>query len=290
MVKLVIISGRSGSGKSTVLNALEDGGFNCIDNLPARLLPSLCRPPADAAARSRQGIAVSVDARNDPADLAGFPTLLDEVRTLVADSLVVYLDARSPTLVRRFSETRRRHPLTDGATDLRAAIDMERELLADIAALADLTIDTTNLTRPRLVDMVRHRIVERSSAGGMSLLFRSFAYKSGVPVDADFVFDVRCLPNPYWIDELKPLTGRDRPVQEYLARQSNVDDLFEHIRAFLVDWLPRFEDTHRAYMTVAIGCTGGRHRSVYMAERLAEHFDAARPADVLIRHRDLSRP
>ena len=290
MVKLVIVSGRSGSGKSTALNALEDGGFNCIDNLPARLLPSLCKPTVDAAGRNRQGIAVSIDARNDPTDLAGFPNLLDEARASVADSLVVYLDARSPTLVRRFSETRRRHPLTDGATDLRAAIDMERELLADIAALADLTIDTTNLARERLVDMVRHRIVERSSASGMSLLFRSFAYKSGVPVDADFVFDVRCLPNPHWIDELKPLTGRDRPVQEYLARQSNVEGLFEHIRAFLSDWLPRFEDTHRAYLTVAIGCTGGRHRSVYMAERLAEHFGAARTADVLIRHRDLPRP
>ena len=289
-MKLVIVSGRSGSGKSTALNALEDGGFYCIDNLPARLLPTLCRPTTDAGGRSRQGIAVSIDARNDPTDLAGFPSLLEQARTSVAESLVVYLDARSPTLVRRFSETRRRHPLTDRATDLRAAIDMERELLADIAALADLTIDTTNLARERLVDMVRHRIVERSSAAGMSLLFRSFAYKSGVPVDADFVFDVRCLPNPHWIDELKPLTGRDRPVQDYLARQSNVDDLFEHIRAFLSDWLPRFEETHRAYMTVAIGCTGGRHRSVYMAERLAEHFDVARTADVLIRHRDLHRP
>ena len=290
MVKLVIVSGRSGSGKSTVLNALEDGGFNCIDNLPARLLPSLCRPTPDAAGRNRQGVAVSIDARNDPTDLAGFPNLLEHARTFVADCLVVYLDARSPTLVRRFSETRRRHPLTDGATDLRAAIDMERELLADMAALADLTIDTTNLVRERLVDMVRHRIVERSSASGMSLMFCSFAYKSGVPVDADFVFDVRCLPNPHWIDELKPLTGRDLPVQQYLGGQSNVDDLFEHIRAFLSDWLPRFEVTHRAYMTVAIGCTGGRHRSVYMAERLAEHFDAARTADVLIRHRDLPRP
>ncbi|MDE0009069.1 MAG: RNase adaptor protein RapZ, partial [Gammaproteobacteria bacterium] len=171
-MKLVIVSGRSGSGKSTALNALEDGGFNCIDNLPARLLPSLCRPTADAAGRNRQGIAVSIDARNDPTDLAGFPNLLAEARSSVADSLVVYLDARSPTLVRRFSETRRRHPLTDGTTDLRAAIDMERDLLADIAALADLTIDTTNLARERLVDLVRHRIVERSSAGGMSLLFR----------------------------------------------------------------------------------------------------------------------
>ena len=290
MVKLVIVSGRSGSGKSTALNALEDGGFNCIDNLPVRLLPSLCQPAANGAGRNRQGIAVSIDARNDPADLAGFPRLLDEARATATDSLVVYLDARSPTLVRRFSETRRRHPLTDQATDLRAAIDMERALLADIAASADLTIDTTNLAAERLVDVVRHRIVERSSAGGMSLLFRSFAYKSGVPVDADFVFDVRCLPNPHWIDELKPLTGRDRPVREYLAGQSHVDDLFEHIRAFLAAWLPRFEDTHRAYMTVAIGCTGGKHRSVYMAERLAEHFDAVRTTDVLIRHRDLPRP
>ena len=289
-MKLVIVSGRSGSGKSTALNALEDGGFNCIDNLPARLLPSMCEPNADGAGRGRQGIAVSIDARNDPTELAGFPGLLEQARAFASDSLVVYLDARSPTLVRRFSETRRRHPLTDRSTDLRAAIDMERELLADIAALADLTIDTTNLAAERLVDVVRHRIVERSSAAGMSLLFRSFAYKSGVPVDADFVFDVRCLPNPHWIEELRPLTGRDRPVCDYLAGQSHVDELFEHIRAFLNDWLPRFEDTHRAYMTVAIGCTGGRHRSVYMAERLAEHFDAARAADVLIRHRDLPRP
>lgn len=288
-MKLVIVSGRSGSGKSTALNALEDGGFNCIDNLPARLLPSLCRPDENGEGRHRQGMAVSIDARNDPSDLADFPALLREARRSAQDSLVIYLDARSPTLVRRFSETRRRHPLTDAATDLRAAIDMEREVLADIAALADLTIDTTNLTSERLVDVIRHRVVDRAGAG-MSLLFRSFAYKSGVPVDADFVFDVRCLPNPHWIDELKPLTGQDQPVREYLARQSHVDELFEHIRAFLTDWLPRFEDTHRAYMTVAIGCTGGRHRSVYMAERLAEHFNAARTANVLIRHRDLPRP
>lgn len=289
MVKLVIVSGRSGSGKSTALNALEDGGFNCIDNLPARLLPSLCEPSGNGDARRRQRMAVSIDARNDPNDLADFPALLREAQRAAQDSLVIYLDARSPTLVRRFSETRRRHPLTDAATDLRAAIDMEREVLADIAALADLTIDTTNLTAERLVDMIRRRVVDRTGAG-MSLLFRSFAYKSGVPVDADFVFDVRCLPNPHWIDELKPLTGQDQPVREYLAGQSHVDELFEHIRAFLTDWLPRFEDTHRAYLTVAIGCTGGRHRSVYMAERLAEHFNAARTANVLIRHRDLPRP
>ena len=284
-MRLIVISGRSGSGKSTALNALEDEGFNCIDNFPVRLLGSLV---ADADPSER--LAVCIDARNRRADLERLPGVLDDMGVAEpgVDCRIVYLDARSPTLVKRFSETRRRHPLTDATTDLREAIDLEREWLAELAGLADLSIDTTTLSAPELAAEVRERLV-MDGAVELILLFRSFAYRSGVPVDADFVFDVRCLPNPHWREHLRDLSGLDAAVCEYLDDQSEVSALCGDIRDFLAAWIPRFAAGRRRYLSVAIGCTGGRHRSVYMAERLAAHF-RDHSAKVLLRHRDLPIP
>ena len=313
-MRLIVISGRSGSGKSTALNALEDEGFNCIDNFPVRLLGSLV---ADADPSER--LAICIDARNRRADLERLPSVLDDMGVAEpgVDCRIVYLDARSPTLVKRFSETRRRHPLTDATTDLREAIDLEREWLAELAGLADLSIDTTTLTAPELAAEVRERLA-MDGAVELILLFRSFAYRSGVPVDADFVFDVRCLPNPHWREDLRDLSGLDPAVRKYLDNEAEVAALCEDIRGFLAAWIPKFAAGRRRYLSVAIGCTGGRHRSVYVAERLAAHFrdhsarfrdrgptretddvprsrtggslTARSPARVLLRHRDLPVP
>jgi UPF0042 nucleotide-binding protein len=281
----VVVSGRSGSGKSTALHALEDQGHHCIDNLPVGLLPALV-----ATAAEREGavpLAVSIDARNLAADLERFPEILDALqRSWPRLSVeIVYLDAELTTLVRRFSETRRRHPLSDDQVHLREALEMESELLQGIANLADLVVDTTSLTLHALRDEIRERVAERDERGP-SLMFRSFGFKGGVPVDADMVFDVRCLPNPHWEPALRELTGRDAPVAAWLEAQPEVGRMYEDIEGFLARWLPAFAASNRSYVTIAIGCTGGRHRSVYLAERLAREL-AARPGDVLVRHREL---
>jgi RNase adapter protein RapZ len=284
-MKLVIISGRSGSGKSTALHVLEDAGFNCIDNFPVGLLPALVHTALRDAQQRNQRMAVSIDARNSAADLKRFPEILLSLDRMDLDCEVIYLDALGPTLVKRFSETRRRHPLTNEATDLRQAIEAERELLASIADLADLVIDTTQLATATLADLISARIADKS-APGLSLLFRSFGFKFGIPVDGDLVFDIRCLPNPHYVPELRRLTGRDEPVRAYLEQDADVSTMYEDIRRFLETWLPKFEQNNRIYMTVAIGCTGGQHRSVYMAEKLGAHFRRTIP-NVLVRHREL---
>lgn len=287
-MKLIIISGRSGSGKSTALHVLEDSGYNCIDNLPVGLLPALVHNALRSPEQRAQRMAVSIDARNSAADLRRFPEILLSLDRMDLDCEVVYLDALGATLVKRFSETRRRHPLTSERVDLRQAIEAERELLASIADLADLQIDTTHLTTPGLVDLIKARIAGRAETG-MSLLFRSFGYKYGVPVDGDLVFDIRCLPNPHWVPELRRQNGMDAPVREYLESIPDVSAMYEDIRNYLETWLPKFEANNRVYMTVAIGCTGGQHRSVYMAERLGAHF-GKRITNVLVRHRELDFP
>ncbi len=280
-MKLIIISGRSGSGKSTALKALEDAGFNCIDNFPANLLGSLVDNALNDPMQGQTNIAVCIDARTT--DLERFPEILGSLNKLELSCQVIYLDALSPTLVKRFSETRRRHPLTNSSTDLRQAIETEHKLLDGISELSDLRIDTTMLDGSQLVDLIESRVLETTDAG-LSLLFRSFGFKFGVPVDADLVFDIRCLPNPYWEEALRPLTGFDVEVVRYLEAQPLVIEMFDDIKGYLENWLPRFEDSHRVYMTVAIGCTGGQHRSVYMARRLGEHFKQTMP-NVLVRHR-----
>jgi UPF0042 nucleotide-binding protein len=281
-MKLIIISGRSGSGKSTALRALEDAGFSCIDNFPVELLSSLVSNTLADSTRSEVSYAVCVDARSRNLDT--FPEFYASIDPALVDCEVIFLDALTGTLVKRFSETRRRHPLTDDSTDLLQAIESEKGLLANISNLADLVLDTTLMRGSELVEVVRKQIaVERNP--GISVLFRSFGYKFGVPVDADLVFDIRCLPNPYWIEELRPLSGLEQPVIDYLASQQQVREMQDDITGFLERWVPRFEADNRAYMTVAVGCTGGRHRSVYLAERLREHF-AGRFGSVLVRHRE----
>lgn len=282
-MKLVIISGRSGSGKSTALRALEDAGFNCIDNFPVKLLPSLVDDTLEDPARADGHYAVCIDARSQYLD-----TLPDFVASIDRSQItfqIIFLDALTGTLVKRFSETRRRHPLTNERTDLLQAIESEKELLHELADLADLTIDTTLMRGSELVEAIRSRIAENTDRG-ISILFRSFGYKFGVPVDADLVFDIRCLPNPYWEPELRPLTGRDPDVIGYLEAAPDVDAMLEDISVFLERWIPRFEADNRTYITVAIGCTGGQHRSVYMVERLGQRFRKTY-ASVLVRHREL---
>ncbi|MGA1371575.1 MAG: RNase adapter RapZ, partial [Pseudomonadales bacterium] len=237
-----------------------------------------------AREQANTNMAICIDARSRT--LARFSEILLGIDRMNVDCQIIYLDAQTATLVKRFSETRRRHPLTSAGTDLIEAIEAERDLLEDIADLADLTIDTTLLPGRALSELIRDRIVG-STQNGLSLLFRSFGYKYGVPVDADLVFDVRCLPNPFWEPTLRALDGRDPAIATFLEREPMVHAMAEDIGAYLDRWLPRFELDQRTYMTVAIGCTGGQHRSVYLVKLLAERF-RGRFADVLVRHRELA--
>lgn len=282
-MKLIVISGRSGSGKSTALHVLEDVGYTCIDNLPVGLLTAL----VDTLLRNghASNLAVSVDARNVQHDLNRLPEVLMQLDQAGLDCEIVYLDANSETLVNRFSETRRRHPLSDRTTNLAEALEREHELLEAIANLADLRLDTTHLTLHQLRDMVKSRVVDKRG-NGLSLLFTSFGFRHGVPHGVDMVYDVRCLPNPHWVVPLRHRTGRDAEVIEYLETQREVAEMVDDISAYLTRWLPRFEENNRSYMTVAIGCTGGQHRSVYVAEKLGSHFRGSMD-NVLVRHREL---
>ena len=283
MISLVIISGRSGSGKSTALHVLEDIGYFCIDNLPVSLLqPLIGRLEED---QNTSLVAVSIDARNIPVDLQNFPDIISNIDKSVVNHRIVYLDSGNATLVRRFSETRRKHPLSDQATGLNEALELETALLDPISSAADLTIDTTRLTIHELRDLIRSRITEDTHE--FALMFQYFAYKNGVPLDADLVFDVRCLPNPHWKPGLRALTGLDLPVIEFLGSEEDVHKMYEDIRGFLASWLPSFEANNRSYMTIAIGCTGGQHRSVYMSQKLYQNF-SPRWKNVQIRHRELS--
>ena len=284
-MKLIVISGRSGSGKSTALNALEDSGYDCIDNFPVGLLQSLVHNTLRGLSGADSRLAVCIDARSK--DLSLFPEILLSIDRMDVDCQVIYVDASSPTLVKRFSETRRRHPLTNNATDLRQAIDAEEEILEGIADLADLTIDSTRLSAQDLREVMTTRVIEKSSQG-INLLFRSFGFKQGVPVDVDIVFDLRCLPNPFWEADLRPFNGTDPEIKRYLDDQPLVTEMYNDISGYLDSWIPKFEANSRVYMTVGLGCTGGQHRSVYFAERLGEHFKDAFD-NVLVRHRDLSR-
>ncbi|MCB1670132.1 MAG: RNase adapter RapZ [Gammaproteobacteria bacterium] len=285
-MKLLIISGRSGSGKSTVLHILEDRGYYCIDNLPASLLPSLAdRLTSDSSAATK--VAVSIDARNIYADLQNVPRIIEQLKQKDLSIDIIFLDANSHTLLRRFSESRRKHPLSNDKVGLREAIDKETELLEAISLMASLNIDTSAMSLHELRDAIKCRIVEQSDVG-LALLFQSFGYKNGIPVDADIVYDVRCLPNPYWEAPLRALTGRDEKVIDYLDSQPEVQYMFSDIKEYLQKWLPRFEENNRSYITVAIGCTGGQHRSVYLCEKLGQFF-REQIKNVQIRHRELPR-
>ena len=283
-MKLLIISGRSGSGKSTVLHILEDRGYYCIDNLPASLLPSLAdRLVSDSSVNSN--IAVSIDARNIYVDLQNVPNIIDQLKKTPLSIDIIFLDANSHTLLRRFSESRRKHPLSNDKVGLREAIDKETELLEAISLMASISIDTSSMTLHELRDAIKSRIVEQSDTG-LALQFQSFGFKNGVPVDADIVYDVRCLPNPYWETPLRSLTGLDRKVVEYLDSQQEVQHMLADIKDYLQKWLPRFEENNRSYITVSLGCTGGQHRSVYLCEKLGDYFQD-HIKNVQVRHREL---
>jgi UPF0042 nucleotide-binding protein len=287
-VQLFLISGLSGSGKSIALKVLEDSGYYCVDNLPADMLAALVEHLQHAG---YSNIAVSIDVRSANS-VQRLPPLLQQIRQQGVDVHVLFLDAQNDTLVKRFSETRRLHPLSDAAllkNDKKArtlpeCVSYERELLAEISDIGH-HIDTTELNANALRNWIKQFIeVDRAR---LTLLFQSFGFKHGVPLDSDLVFDVRCLPNPHYAPELRPLTGRDAPVIEFLENVPDAQQMFGDIRDFVARWLPSFIADNRSYLTVAIGCTGGQHRSVYLAEKLARHF--GQQQQVLVRHRELTQ-
>jgi UPF0042 nucleotide-binding protein len=284
-MRLVVISGMSGSGKSVALNMLEDLGWFCIDNIPAALVQSLVAHTLRQDDPQYRRLAVGLDARNRPADLAGIPALVADLRRSGLRCEVIYLRASDDVLLRRYAETRRRHPLAAEDRSLADAIATEGSLLLPLADAADLVVDTTAMSVHALRDLVRQRVDERRE-GRLSILFQSFGFKHGIPGDADFVFDARTLPNPFWEPALSDLDGRDPAVRRFLEASPAVDSLFADIVRFLEARIPEFERSNRSYLTAAIGCTGGRHRSVYLVERLAAHF-GARHAAVLARHTGL---
>ncbi len=286
-MRLLVLSGLSGAGKSIALQALEDLNFYCVDNLPVGLLPGFVAQMRVMAGRQEvTDIAVGIDARNMLDDLQNFSLVLDNIKEQGISCEVLFIVASDNALIKRFSETRRKHPLTGGDIPLVEAIAAERHLLTPIADCADLHIDTSQTNVHQLRDLVRERI-GRNSSSALSLQFLSFGFKHGHPIDADFVFDVRCLPNPHWVPTLRLKTGRDDEVIAFLGEQAAVKEMLADITHFVARWVPSFEAENRSYLTVAIGCTGGQHRSVYLAETLAAHFKQEREG-VLIRHRELS--
>ncbi len=285
-MKLIIVTGLSGSGKSTALHTLEDLGYYCIDNLPMPLLPSLAAELTGQQSSIYERTAVGIDARNQSCCLQQLPEMLREIRQNGITCEIIFLEADDDTLIRRFSETRRKHPLTSDELPLAEAIQMERGLLEPFLQDADLRVDTTHTNQHELRDIIHNRLQERRE-NKISLLFQSFGFKHGVPHDVDFMFDVRCLPNPHWDQRLRHLTGMDKEVGEFLEGDPMVDKLLQDIATFLDTWIPPFEADGRSYLTVAIGCTGGQHRSVYLVERLATHFREL-GRHILTRHRELS--
>lgn len=285
-MRLIIVSGLSGSGKSVALDMLEDLDYYCVDNIPAGLLPGFIAYTVRTSETTYRRTAVGVDARNRPEDLSEVPELVSSLRKSGIGCELLFLRADKQALLKRFSETRRRHPLSRAGLGLQEALEQEERLLAPLANAADLAIDTSRLSVHELRELVRERVVERKDSGP-SLLFQSFAYRAGVPDDADFVFDARALPNPYWDPALRDLTGRDEGVARFLDGQEEVGRFLADLRGFLERWLPSLVRSNRSYLTIAIGCTGGQHRSVYVAEKLTAHFLTRHP-QVLIRHRDLA--
>jgi UPF0042 nucleotide-binding protein len=282
--RLVVVSGLSGSGKTVAMRTLEDLDYYCVDNLPAELVPEFVA----SVTRSQPGryprLAVGVDVRNRAEDLGQVPAILARLAQQGIEYKLIFLDTRDDVLFKRFSDTRRRHPLSTEGMTLADAIAIERRLLRPLMAIADKVLDTSDLN----VHQLRRAIATEfgASSNELSLLFESFAFKHGVPADADFVFDARCLPNPHWDPKLRPLSGRDAPVREYFAQHAEVETYYADVLGFLQRWLPRFESEQRSYVTIGVGCTGGRHRSVYLAERLADAMRATRE-HVVTFHREL---
>ncbi|ABE48416.1 MULTISPECIES: RNase adapter RapZ [Methylobacillus] len=277
-MQLVIVTGLSGSGKSIVLKMLEDSGYYCIDNLPATLLPQASEHLSQG---NHQRVAISIDTRS--ASLEALPGNIRKLKDEGIEVQVLFLEANVETLVKRYSETRRRHPLSSDTSTLAESISHERHMLEPLVDLG-LRIDTSSLSANALRNWVKEFVTQKN--GELILLFSSFGFKHGIPLDADYVFDVRCLPNPYYDPALRPQTGQDKPVCAFLEAHDSVQNMYDDIRGFIERWLPNFIADNRSYLTVAIGCTGGQHRSVYLAERLAAHF-RRQEYRVLVRHRSL---
>lgn len=286
-MQLVIVSGLSGSGKSTALHVLEDVGYNCIDNLPVSLLPALVAQ-IEIHKDDQHKFAIGIDVRNAWQDLRIFPQMISTLKDAHLPFRVIFLDSQPSVLIQRFSETRRKHPLSDKQLNLAEAINYEQQLLEPIRDAADQIIDTSHLTLHELRDLIKERVVGRSNETGMAILFESFGFKHGIPVNADLVFDARCLPNPHWKPNLRPLTGMDKDVVEFLEEQEAVSEMYGDIENYLTRWLPRYQSNNRSYITIAVGCTGGQHRSVYLTERLQKFF-ANQFHDVQVRHRDIHK-
>lgn len=286
-LRIIIVSGLSGSGKSVALHALEDLGYYCIDNLPAALLNAAVLEVRKGDSQATQLLAVGVDARNRSQDLAALPRLVADLRALDIRTEVLFLHATDEILLQRYSESRRRHPLSNDGSELLRAIATEREMLNGVQDMADLSVDTSNISVYELAELIRER-VDRRHAGALNILIESFGFKHGIPADADFVFDLRCLPNPYWSKSLRALTGLDEGVISFLEESSQVSELFDDIASFFDRWIDEFQTAHRSYLTIALGCTGGQHRSVYMAERLARHLKK-KYEQVMTRHNGIDQ-
>lgn len=284
-LRLIIVSGLSGSGKSVALHVLEDLSYYCIDNLPAALLKAAV-DDVRSGEDPIEMLAVGVDARTRTEDLRELPAVLRSLATGDVQAELIFLHASDEILKQRYSESRRRHPLATAETQLQSAIEKEREVLAEIQNGADLIIDTSNSSIYELADVIRSRI-DRRGADSLSVLIQSFGFKYGIPADADFVFDLRSLPNPYWTIELRGLTGRDREVADYLNSKEPFVAMYEDILSFLQRWIPQYQQVKRSYLTVAIGCTGGQHRSVCMTEKLVAAL-RENHEPVLVRHNSLT--
>jgi RNase adapter protein RapZ len=282
--RLVVVSGLSGSGKTVALRTLEDLDYYCVDNLPVELMPQFVESVTGGQPGRYPRLAVGVDVRNRPEDLSRLPEILARLAHHGISYELVFLDTRDEVLLKRFSDTRRRHPLTGDDLSLADAIMLERRLLRPLSAIADRVIDSSDMNIHQLRRMITTEF--GTSEKELSLLFESFAYKRGVPGDADFVFDARCLPNPHWVPELRPLSGRDAAIREYFSKHPEVDRYFHDVKNMLDNWIPKFEAEQRNYVTIGIGCSGGRHRSVYLAERLADAFRGTRE-QVITFHREL---
>ena len=286
MPRLVVVSGRSGSGKTSALNILEDVGFDCIDNLPPSLLPDLIKQLNSETTNDDLRLAVGIDARNLVGDLNKLPDILAGLEASGIEVSVIFLQARRSDLIRRYSETRRKHPLSNETVSLPEAIDLEAKILSPILNISDRNIDTSGLSPHQLRDLVKNTIVPNSPEH-MAILFESFGFKKGLPDASDFIFDVRCLPNPYWKQELRSLTGYDEDVIEFLESQVDVAAMLSDIIGFLTRWIPKFQANNRSYLTISIGCTGGQHRSVYIANRLQEYFSKEHSL-VQVVHKEMS--
>jgi len=285
VMKLVIISGLSGSGKSIALDTLEDCGYYCIDNLPVALLQDFIDHVMLEDKDRYQKTAIGIDARNQTDQLADFPKKLQFIRAKGIECEVVFMQAEENIILKRYSETRRRHPLTGANRPLREALEIEHELLRPVALHADIVIDTSFTHYHQLRDLLKNRLGEKGK-GNLSILFQSFGFKYGIPLDADFVFDARSLPNPYWAPELRGFNGREQPVIDFLQNETIVQEFLQDISQFIERWAPRFESDNRSYLTIAVGCTGGQHRSVFLVEALSRYFKSKGP-NVITRHREL---